>query len=983
MRRPTRFLALLTTLPLLSLAGTVSPSGATVTSGAPAPQPAPDITKMDYTPVGFYKPGDLIPMPAAPPTDPNPSGKWVAYDTNVFESLNFPQRQPGDTTTNDPPGSGDPRYGFCPPPEHPPFGKCLNHQLEYLDYFEEQMTEILGDFGVVMKRYPFISAGSGLPAGAPLSAPGGTAINIAAVVPGADDPDETVLVSGHYDFTDSGPAAAWDSAEGHTEVMRIAKILADYWRATGTRPSATVKFIPWDSEESGTFGSIDYVQNNIPPGQEEKIRGYFNMDPCAGAYPAYKYGNPADRTPEVLQLTDPETYTDPNTKARVEAFNARAETIVDEVFEHLDDTLQTSAGEEPIFVADSEASTLGVPSQRGEIVTALGGLAAFSSDYANFAGIGVPIFNLFPDYFGPHADGTPGQNDGIAILHTPNDNLTSLNRLTSAEPTGLMASEGWMKGMEMCAHMEGWYMLQPEMGGAQTANDQVVAYFEALPNEALQNEQVTFDAGGSYRYSDEATNTIADDATLTYEWDFGDGTTGTGKTVQHGYPEIGRYNAELTVTGGGSSATMTVPITVIGSDFAPPVLDAIPADPAKDGTFDLGWTFETDREGFDHFSVEESKDFTTLLADDAEAAIEDKWTVGDPTAAGLEPWQKSDSATEKWMGNKFHSGAASYWTGVTPPNSNPPPLSADSVLTLTEPLGVPDTTTAELQYWSLFKSESDDRGRVEVAIEDGNAATPLEFETLETLGGPNDTFSPGDDYELTFRRVDLARFAGRDIILRFVYNLGPTNPALSQPAGWYIDDVRASAGNFEQVGTPEQTSFSVTGRSNGTYAYRVLGVFNDGIPTAPSNVEPVEVTEGGAGGACPSGQGTQVIGTDGADILVGEAGADTLCGLDGNDVLRGKGGRDLLLGGDGNDRLRGGAGNDVARGSNGKDIVSGGKGNDRLHGGKGNDRLRGGAGKDRLNGAGGDDDVNGGSGSDFCKGGPGRDETKGCESGSA
>src|SRR3989337_1083773 len=102
-----------------------------------------------------------------------------------------------------------------------------------------------------------------------------------------------------------GPAAGAPSAEGHTEVMRMAKIMSDYWRATGTRPSATVKFIPWDSEESGTFGSIDYVNNNIPPGEEDKVRGYFNVDPCAGAYPAFKNGNPALRVPEVLQLADP------------------------------------------------------------------------------------------------------------------------------------------------------------------------------------------------------------------------------------------------------------------------------------------------------------------------------------------------------------------------------------------------------------------------------------------------------------------------------------------------------------------------------------------------------------------------------------------------------------------------------------------------------------------------------------------------------
>ena len=210
----------------------------------------------------YDKPGDPVPSPLTPPTNSNPSGKWVTYDTNVFEALNLPSRHPGDENANDPPGTGDPRHGFCPPndPMFVPWGKCADHQLEYLDYFEKTMKEILGPYGVVIHRYPFVSPGTGS-RGAYLDAAGGQAYNISATVPGADHPDESVLISGHYDFTDSGPAAAWDSQEGHAEVIRAAAIMAEYWRKTGTRPSATVKFIPWDSEESGTFGSIVYSGN--------------------------------------------------------------------------------------------------------------------------------------------------------------------------------------------------------------------------------------------------------------------------------------------------------------------------------------------------------------------------------------------------------------------------------------------------------------------------------------------------------------------------------------------------------------------------------------------------------------------------------------------------------------------------------------------------------------------------------------------------
>jgi hypothetical protein len=596
------------------------------------PQPALNHALLDYTPIGYYGPadeagtgvGESATIPAVPPSGPppptpgpNPSGKFVSYDRNVWESLHLPSRHPGDNCNSLPanqrhadcragdqdadndgpqgysgPNGVSPVHGLCPPQAGFVAGECFNSQLEYLDYFEQEMETLLAPFGGKVERYPFQSPGAGLPRGAPLAASGGQAYNPAAIVPGADHPEETVIVAGHYDQTDSAPASAWDSAEGHTEVMRMAWIMADYWKKTGTRPSATVKFIPWDSEESGTFGSVDYVQNIIPPGEEEKVRGYFNVDPCAGAYPAYKDHNFTQRVPEVMQLANPAEFAedpdnlpnDPND--RIEAFNAKAEVIIDQVLNRLDDRLTTPTGEVPIFVSNAEAAAgsddrgpVGNDSQRDEIVTAVGGLALFSSDYANFERAGIPIFNLFPDYFGPHADGTPGNNEGIAILHTQQDNLIRLNKLTSGltspgnapDPTGTFASEGWAKGMEFCAQANSWYMLQPEMGGAQTATTDVVAYYEALPNEGTIFQPITFDASETYQYADVSTRTLVPESELTYTWDFGDGTTlsGTGpafKVVQHTYPNMDTYQTTLTVTGrGGSTDSMGIPVVVTGN----------------------------------------------------------------------------------------------------------------------------------------------------------------------------------------------------------------------------------------------------------------------------------------------------------------------------------------------------------------------------------------------------------------------------------
>ena len=84
---------------------------------------------------------------------------------------------------------------------------------------------------------------------------------------------------------------------------------------------------------------------------------------------------------------------------------------------------------------------------------------------------------------------------------------------------------------------------------------------DAGPNQtALMNENVTFDGSGSYDI---------DDNIATYEWGFGDGTTGTGMTPTHAYEAAGTYTANLTVTDDdGLEDTNTVMVTVVTEEPA-------------------------------------------------------------------------------------------------------------------------------------------------------------------------------------------------------------------------------------------------------------------------------------------------------------------------------------------------------------------------------------------------------------------------------
>ena len=94
------------------------------------------------------------------------------------------------------------------------------------------------------------------------------------------------------------------------------------------------------------------------------------------------------------------------------------------------------------------------------------------------------------------------------------------------------------------------------------ANQPPVASFTATPPSGEAPLMVGFDAAAS---------TDPDGTIVSYYWNYGDGTTGSGALVNHNYTTAGDYTVILTVTdnnGSTDSATSTVPVS---APTAPPV----------------------------------------------------------------------------------------------------------------------------------------------------------------------------------------------------------------------------------------------------------------------------------------------------------------------------------------------------------------------------------------------------------------------------
>ncbi|WP_188112091.1 glycoside hydrolase family 48 protein [Aquimarina sp. RZ0] len=109
-------------------------------------------------------------------------------------------------------------------------------------------------------------------------------------------------------------------------------------------------------------------------------------------------------------------------------------------------------------------------------------------------------------------------------------------------------------------------------------NTAPVADFTAAPTSGVAPVTVSFNASAS---SD------ANGDSLTYVWDFGDGTTGSGVTIDHEYDTIGEYNALLTVSDGSKEDTETITITVTdGSPIASFTVSTDSGAAPLDVTFD-------------------------------------------------------------------------------------------------------------------------------------------------------------------------------------------------------------------------------------------------------------------------------------------------------------------------------------------------------------------------------------------------------------
>lgn len=125
-----------------------------------------------------------------------------------------------------------------------------------------------------------------------------TGYNVVGEIVGADPKlkDEVIMIGGHLDSWHAATGAT-DNAAGCAVMMEAMRIL----KASGAKPSRTVRVALWSSEEQGLYGSRNYVLNHfgdpktmVLKPEQKKLVAYYNLDNGTGKIRGvYLQGNEA------------------------------------------------------------------------------------------------------------------------------------------------------------------------------------------------------------------------------------------------------------------------------------------------------------------------------------------------------------------------------------------------------------------------------------------------------------------------------------------------------------------------------------------------------------------------------------------------------------------------------------------------------------------------------------------------------------------
>jgi hypothetical protein len=435
----------------------------------------------------------------------------------------------------------------------------VNGHDEFAAYWAQEMQRDLQGFGATVRRDPFTTPGW-------RDRPAVTqAFNVEVTVPGLTHPDQVVVIGCHYDGEAVSTQSANDDGSGCAIELGVAKALAEYWRAHKVYPARTLRFVLFDAEEQGIYGSFHYVNATVN-GDLGNIVAMINEEQNGIAYPLRFLGQASNPLlpfiTYVSPLSDNDAYPaqhqlSAQQRASITQFSARAAQAVPAAFAQFralgySSLVYRDASNAPVTLpifSDDQMSTL---QQREDDLAA--------SDEYPFTLAGLPAatfignFSYYPEYGGNNPPPWSYPFD------QPNDTIQLMNTYANGTP---QKAPSLALALALPGMLSTELLSQPDVLGQAPADGLPLAAVGDI-GLAQPGKDMAFDATASFDPSGKGP--------LSYTWSFGDGATASGISVSHAYRAPGAYTLRLTVSSpaGARQTATTVLVTATPPVIAPP-----------------------------------------------------------------------------------------------------------------------------------------------------------------------------------------------------------------------------------------------------------------------------------------------------------------------------------------------------------------------------------------------------------------------------
>lgn len=414
-----------------------------------------------------------------------------------------------------------------------------NGHDEFAAYWTREITASLAGFGPATRRDPFpVQGWSGRPATV-------QAFNMEVSVTGLTHPEQIVIIGCHYDGEAVSTQSAFDDTSGCAIELGVAKALGAYWRAHHVFPARTLRFVLFDAEEQGLFGSFHYVNSTIN-GDLSNIVAMFNEEQNGIAYPLRFLGKTANpllpffayMTPLASNQLYPTLSNLPDAQnAHITRFRDLLQQAVAPVFAQFQ-----ALGFATLAYRDNGGKTVTqpvfAPDQTRNVQLADDTLG--SSDQMPFTLAGLPCVTFVGN--STYYDRNPPP--WSYPYDRPQDTIQLMNTYASgrAEKSPALALALALPGM-----LTTWMLHQPDVLGEAPGDGKPLAAMGNI-GTAQPGTPLAFDAGAAFDPSGGA---------LSYAWSFGDGASARGASVQHTYAAAGDYTVTLRVSASGGTRAMS------------------------------------------------------------------------------------------------------------------------------------------------------------------------------------------------------------------------------------------------------------------------------------------------------------------------------------------------------------------------------------------------------------------------------------------